>query len=119
MPAIPAKAAVDGHYGYMQAPCQRFSCGMLAFRGVSCTLRNCLHIRGYAPPERVLPRSQITGYLEIARAWTYFGDYRGFLQQAGQVKAVCEHGELAVGRARPLVLRLVPIQLDAIVVWIA
>jgi hypothetical protein len=119
VPAIPAKPAVDGHYGYMQALCQSFRRGMLVFRGVNWTLRNCLHIRAYPPPARVPPRLQITGYLQIAGTGADFGNKRRFLKQAGQIKAVGEHGELAVGRAWPLILWLVPIQLHAIVVRIA
>ncbi len=43
----------------------------------------------------------------------------GLAQQPRQIEPVREHRELAVGVARPLFLRPVPIKLDAVVVGIA
>src|SRR5580704_8264186 len=40
-------------------------------------------------------------------------------EQVRQIKPAREHGELAVGGARPLLFRPVPVKLDAVVVGIA
>lgn len=57
--------------------------------------------------------------LQISRSAVQFGSKRSFPQQFVQVERTGEHGELAVGRARPHFLRFVTIQLDSVVIGIA
>src|SRR5829696_1216838 len=67
-------------------------------------------LRGRAEPSSGLP-----GLLLHLRLRTGIG----LLQQIVNIKTPRVHRQLAVRRTRPLLLRPIPIELDAIVIWVA